>query len=105
MVARVTLAEIDTMRMALDDAVRRFEGSVLPRLREQDGYEGGYVLTTPEGRALVMTFWDSAETADAGLETGFYDRQVGKFVTLFRAAPGREHYDIVVADVPTHTGG
>jgi hypothetical protein len=57
MVARVTLAEIDTMRMALDDAVRRFEGSVLPRLREQDGYEGGYVLATPEGRALVMTFW------------------------------------------------
>ena len=57
MVARVTLAEIDAVRMSVPRAVRVFEDEILPDLHEQDGYEGCYVLTTPEGKALVMTFW------------------------------------------------
>jgi heme-degrading monooxygenase HmoA len=104
MVARVTLAEIDTVRLSLADAVRHFEDTLLPRLRGQEGYEGGYVLATPDGRALVMTFWRDLEAADAGLATGFYDRQVQEYVTVFRAPPGREHYDVVVADMPVAAG-
>ena len=40
MVARVTLAEIDTVRMRLEDAIELFERSVLPALWEQDGLRG-----------------------------------------------------------------
>jgi heme-degrading monooxygenase HmoA len=100
MVARVTLAELEFLRVGLDDAVRLFEDSVLPVLREQDGYAGVYVLATPEGKALVMSFWDSSEAADAGLASGFYTAQVEKFVTTFKAPPGREQYDVLVADTP-----
>ncbi len=58
MVARVTLAEIDAVRMSIPKAVQRFEEIGAPRAaRGQDGYEGCYVLATPEGKALVMTFW------------------------------------------------
>jgi heme-degrading monooxygenase HmoA len=99
MVARVTLAEIDTVRMSIPAAVRLYEESVLPAQHEQPGYEGGYVLATPEGKALVMTFWANAQDAEAGLASGFYGEQVQKFATVYRAQPGRELYDVVVADV------
>jgi heme-degrading monooxygenase HmoA len=100
MVARVTLVEVDTVRTRLDDAIELYKQSVMPALHEQEGYEGAYVLTTPEGKALVLTFWEDAETAAAGVASGFYAEQVEKFVTVFRAPPGREAYDVVVAEAP-----
>jgi len=100
MVARVTLAEIDSVRMSIRRAVERFEVSVLPELREQPGYEGAYVLTTPEGKALVITFWADDESAEASIASGAYKAQVEKFVTLIRSAPGRETYEVHIADVP-----
>jgi heme-degrading monooxygenase HmoA len=101
MVARVTLVEIDTVRMGLDEAVERFRSSVAPALHDADGYAGCYVLATPAGKALVMTFWRDAEAADAGVASGFYRAQVARFgVTAFRAPPGRQTYDVLVAEPP-----
>ncbi len=105
MVARVTLAEIDTLRMALADAQAVFEASVLPELREHEGFEGAYVLATPEGKAMVMTFWDTPEAAELGLASGFYAAQVEKFVTIYRSPPGRETYDVLIAQAPAHMRG
>jgi heme-degrading monooxygenase HmoA len=106
MVARVTLAEVDTMRVSLDDAIELYRASVLPAMREQDGYAGVYVLATQEGKALVISFWDSEEASESGIASGFYAEQVGKFVTFYRAVPGRESYDVVVAEMPgVRTGG
>ena len=102
MVARATIAEIDFMRMGLDESTELFRESVVAALREQDGYEGCFVLVSPQGQALALTFWRDEEAADAGLEGGrsFYAEQLEKFVTIYRAPPGREQYDVVVADVP-----
>ena len=99
MVARVTLAEIDTLRMPLSEAIDVFESRIAPALREQEGFEGVYVLATEEGRALVMTLWANEEAAGAGVASGFYREQVEHFVTVFRAPPGRELYDVVFAEV------
>jgi heme-degrading monooxygenase HmoA len=105
MVARVTLAEIDAVRMSVDHAVELFRDSVVPALHEQEGYEGVYVLLSDEGKVLVVTFWESEEAADAGIRGGrsFYAEQIAKFVTLYRSTPGREMYDVVVADSPAVT--
>jgi heme-degrading monooxygenase HmoA len=100
MVARVTLAEIDAVRISIGSAVDVFEQSVLPELREQDGYSGCYVLATPEGKALAMTFWTDEHAAEAGVASGLWRTQVEKFVTLIRDAPGRTAYDVVVEDAP-----
>ncbi len=102
MIARATVAEIDPVRMSVDQAVDVFRESVVPALHEQEGYEGVYVLLSPEGKALVLTFWSDEEAADAGLAGGrsFYAEQLEKFVTIFRSQPGRETYDVVVADAP-----
>src|SRR6476619_7316551 len=99
MIARVTLAEVDVVRQSLGALVEFYKQSVVPAQHAQDGYEGGYVLTTPEGKALVMTFWRDEEAAEAAVLSGFYSEQVEKFVTVYKAAPGRETYDVAVADV------
>ena len=105
MVARVTIAEVDTVRMSIEDSVELFRDSVVPALREQEGFEGVYVLVSPEGQALALTFWSDEEAATAGLAGGrsFYAEQVEKFVTIYRSPPGRETYDVVLADSPAAT--
>jgi heme-degrading monooxygenase HmoA len=100
MVARVTLAEVDVVRKDLDDLIEFYKQAVMPAQHAQDGYEGGYVLTTPEGKALVVAFWRDEAAAEAGMASGFYGEQVQRFVTVFKAPPGREMYDVAVADVP-----
>ena len=82
MVARVTLAEIDAVRMRMDEAVELYRESVLPALAAQPGYEG--VLRArrrPRARRSCSRFWETEEAADAGLATGFYAEQVAKFAT------------------------
>jgi heme-degrading monooxygenase HmoA len=100
MVARVTLADVDTVRVPLEDAIELYKASVIPAMQELEGYEGACVLATPEGKAMVITFWETEEASQAGIESGFYAQQVEKFVTFYRATPGRESYDVVIAEMP-----
>lgn len=106
MVARVTVAEIDPVRQDPRLAVKLFEDILVPALHEQEGYEGCYVLLSEEGKALVVTFWSSEETARATTESGFYESQIEKLsdFVFFRSAPGREAYEVVVTDAPVVTG-
>jgi heme-degrading monooxygenase HmoA len=105
MVARVTLAEIDAVRTNVSSAIEVFKDSVLPALHEQDGYEGAYVLLSQEGKVLVLTFWDSDEAARTSRLSGFYEKQIERFLTIFSASPGRSAYDVVVAEAPAVTVG
>ena len=103
MFARITLFEIDTLRINLDEALGMFKEMILPETQKQAGYKGMYVMRTPEGKGLVMTLWENEEAATAGLASGYYEEQVAKFVTLFRSPAGRESYEVVLAEPPTVT--
>jgi hypothetical protein len=98
MYSRVTLLEVDTMRIGMADALAIFKEQVLPELRELDGYEGVVVLATPEGKGMIISVWDSEEAAMAA--ASFASSAVEERITLFRAPPGREHYEVVLADMP-----
>jgi heme-degrading monooxygenase HmoA len=103
MVVRATLAEVDVVRRDPNDAIAVFRESVVPALHEEDGYEGCYVLLSDEGKLLVLTFWSSEEAAEATRASGFYQAQIAKFTSdlvVFNAAPGREAYEVVVAEAP-----
>ena len=100
MYSRVTLLEIDTVRADMESALELFREDVFPQLREQEGYEGAYVLTTPEGKALIMSLWETEEAA-AGDHGRFYTEQLEHYLTLFREPPGRERYEVALADAPT----
>jgi heme-degrading monooxygenase HmoA len=102
MVVRATEAEIDVVRTNPADAIALFKESVLASLHEEEGYLGCYVLLSEEGKLLVLSFWTSNETARATRLSGFYQEQIEKFsdLVVYRQAPGREAYDVVVAEAP-----
>jgi heme-degrading monooxygenase HmoA len=99
MFARATQFEIDTLRISLDEALERFKDLILPALHAQPGYKGLYVMRTPEGRGILLSLWDTEEAARAGVESGYYDEQVSKFVMFTRQPPGRDHYEVVYSEV------
>jgi hypothetical protein len=72
-------------------------------LREQAGYQGVDVLATDEGQAVLVSLWDTAEHAQADAERGFYADVLAKYVTLFRAPPGRDRYEVLLVDRPDAT--
>ncbi len=105
MVAQVTLADIDLLRASLGAVTDLYRESVVPALQEEPGYCGVYGLATSEGKAMVITFWETEEDAERHVASGVYDEQVEKFVTFYRATPGRESYQVMIVDMPVVTTG
>lgn len=97
---RLTLLEIDTVRIETEAAVTLFEREVLPDLRKQPGYLGVLVLTTPEGKSALLSFWSTAEAAEAQAETGFYTEVLERYLMIFRSPPGRARYEVAFAELP-----
>jgi hypothetical protein len=98
--ARITQLEIDTMRITVDAATEVFEREVLPQLRAQPGFLGVYVMSTPEGKATLLSFWERRDQADSSGDHGWYTDVLADYMTLFRSPPGREHYEVRVAVPP-----
>ena len=97
MYSRVTLLEIDTLRVDIEDAAELFRVKVAPGLVEQVGYEGAVALVTPEGKGMIITFWDTEEGAQDA--SGFASAELERYVTMFRSPPGREYYEVAFADM------
>lgn len=98
MFSRVMQLEIDTLRITVGEAVQLFGEHVLPGLREQDGYEGVVVLANPDGKAEIVTFWDTHEAAASA--AAFGTEALERFVTVFRSPAGREQYEVALAELP-----
>ncbi len=100
MYARVTQFDVDTVAIGLDAALARFRELILPELRKQPGYAGSSLMRTGEGKGVLITYWTTPESAQAGVESGFYEKQIAKFLTFYRHPPGREHYEVVFMEQP-----
>jgi heme-degrading monooxygenase HmoA len=103
--SRVTQFEIDVLRATVEEALAMYREHVLPELREQPGYEGAYVLANADGRGMVVSFWESEEAAAAGATGGWYAQKLEQYMTLFRSPPGRERYEVLLAEAPATTAG
>jgi hypothetical protein len=91
------MLEIDTVRASVAESVELFKTEVMPRLREQEGYAGALVLATQEGKGMIISLWETeaAAVGAAGFATGMLE----EYVALFRAPPGREHYEVAFAEI------
>ena len=98
MYSRVTLLDVDTIRTDVDEVLEQFKDGVMPRVREVPGYEGVVVMLTPEGKGMIVSFWESEEAADAS--AGLAASLVEEFVTIYRSPAGREHYEVVYVEPP-----
>jgi heme-degrading monooxygenase HmoA len=103
MFARVTLVEVDTVRIDMEQALEVFTSNVLPDVRNQPGYAGALVLTNPDGNGAIVSFWDTADAADATAKAGFYSDVLQRHMTMFKAPPGRERYEVRFAELPATT--
>lgn len=97
MYSRITLLEIDTLRFDIGTLRDRFEHDVVPALRKLDGYLGVIAQTTPEGKAVLISLWETQEALDAA--AGFAAAALADFAAAFRAPPGRESYEVVFLDL------
>jgi heme-degrading monooxygenase HmoA len=103
MFARVTLVEVDTVRVDLETALENYQANVLPEVRNQPGYAGVLVLTNPDGNGAIVTFWDTVDAAQATAKAGFYSDVLQQHMTMFKAPPGRERYEVRIAELPATT--
>ncbi len=101
MYARMTLLEIDTLRTSIQDALDLFRERTVPRLREQPGYRGIYVMTNPDGKAALLSLWETEEQAASEGDHSFYSTELGAYATFFRSTPGRDRYEVVFMEEPT----
>lgn len=95
--SRVTLLEIDALRIDIDAALAAYREEILTRLRAQPGFAGVYVMVSPEGKGLVMTLWESEQAMDESAPIA--SDALSRFVTIFAAPPGRERYEVRLAEL------
>jgi hypothetical protein len=96
MFARVTQLEIDVVRTSVEEAARRFDAEVLPELRRRTGFRGAAVLANPAGPGTIITLWEREEDAAPDER---YEASLARYMTLFHAPPGREVYEVLIADL------
>jgi hypothetical protein len=99
MYSRVTLLEVDTLRVDVEEALEAYRQQVLPQLRRAPGYEGAFVLLNPEGQGLILSLWSSED--DMAATSAIATEALDRFATVFRAPPGREQYEVRLVDLPT----
>ena len=84
--ARVNTRQIQAGKM--DDAIRTYQNSTVPRVRGQQGSTGGLVLTDHStGKVIAISLWASeADMNAAGLSSDVDDISIGP--------PTRETYEV-----------
>jgi len=93
------LLRIKTKIERIDEAAKLFEESVIPSYKNQKGYKGAYFLTDRKtGVSIPITLWESEEDMLATESSHFFQEQLVRFMTFFKAPPIREAYEVVVQD-------
>jgi hypothetical protein len=52
---------------------------------------------------MILTLWATEEAAAAS--AAFATGEVERYMTLFRAPPGRDHYEVAYAELPSVSVG
>jgi heme-degrading monooxygenase HmoA len=93
------LLRIKTKIERIDEAANLFKESVIPLCKNQKGYKGAYFLSDRKaGLSLPITLWESEEDMLATESSHFFQEQLVKFMTFYKAPPIREAYEVIVQD-------
>jgi heme-degrading monooxygenase HmoA len=78
-----------------EEAVRTYQDSVAPELRQMRGFEAGYVLTNAEtGKGYIIGLWESREDAEGFESSGTFWQQAAKFEDVLDGPPTREVFEV-----------
>jgi heme-degrading monooxygenase HmoA len=91
MFARVT--HVQSKPGKLDEVVALFQDSVMPLLKQQQGFKSSLLLTDPAtGKGMSITVWETEADRQAGDSNGVLLEQVIKVMPLLAAPPLPESF-------------
>jgi quinol monooxygenase YgiN len=95
MYARVVANQIQAGKM--DEWLALIRDSIVPSLKEQDGFRGFVVLVDREhDKSIGYSMWASEGDLAAGESSGHYQQQIAKLGAVLAAPPVREAYELMV---------
>ena len=95
MYARATIVQI--LPGKVDKAIGIYRDSVTPAAKKQKGFKGTLLMTDRRGgKGISVTLWKTKADMRASEISGFYLKQVDKFMGVFGALPVREQYEVTV---------
>jgi heme-degrading monooxygenase HmoA len=95
MEARVITAQIEPGK--IDEAIGIYRDSVVPAVKEKQGFKGAFLLTDPNSdRGISVTLWETEADMKAGETSNYLREQIAKFATVLLGPPVVEHYDVSV---------
>ncbi len=81
--------------VSLDETRKIWDESVMPALKGQKGFIGGFLLVSEEqDEGIAVAIWESKEEAEAITNSGLYQEQVKKFVAFITSMEGRKYYNV-----------
>lgn len=95
MFARITFVQVKPQD--IQDASRLFDESVVPEVRQEQGFRGALLLVRDTGEAMAVDFAESLEDLNANERNGVYQAQVAKFRDRIIGHPRREVFRVAVA--------
>ena len=97
MFARLTKFQIKVDR--IDEAIKRYEKSVVQATKAQKGFKGLYLLVNFQtGHGISFSLWESEEDALSNESNRFYQEQVAKFINFYATPPTREGYEVILQE-------
>jgi quinol monooxygenase YgiN len=95
MQARVVSNQIQPGKM--DEWLAIIRESIVPALKEQDGFQGFVALIDREhDTSIGYSMWTSAADLAASETSGNYQLQIAKLAGVLAAPPVREVYEVIV---------
>jgi quinol monooxygenase YgiN len=95
MQARVVSNQIQPGKM--DEWLALIQDSIVPSLKEQDGFRGFVVLVDREhDTSIGYSMWDNAADLTASETGGNYQQQIAKLGGVLAGPPVREVYEVTV---------
>ncbi len=93
MYARITTAQAKPG--GVDEALRIWDGQVMPQLTKQQGYKGYHICANRDSnKMLTLTYWETREDADRTMNSDWMRETLGLFANTFAAPPTQDHYEV-----------
>lgn len=95
-------ARVTTFHLKIDkreEAIDIYKNSVLPEAKQQKGFKGAsFFVNRNAGKFVSITVWQDMEAAVANQRTGYYQKQIDKFIDLQVVVPEFEGFDVPVLE-------
>jgi quinol monooxygenase YgiN len=93
--ARVVSNQIQPGKM--DQWLSLIQDSIVPALKEQDGFQGFVVLVDREhDKSIGYSMWTSAADLAASEASGNYQQQIAKLGDVLAGPPDRAVYEVTI---------